>query len=344
MKGHQDGQTPMVLSWDAWLNIEADLLAKVTINPAYQGPTSYCLPGEGWTCHINHRRVIKQLADTIRIQINKVPIMKYWKKKFEMTTDTWNMIDWMGLGWAYWESMATVWCWATKHTLGFFAHGKNMVRWKFCSSNHCPRCGTKNEDKAHITQCPAPPEARETWQQSLKTLTQWLRESNTAHEISEAIEWIDPQQQADPPGGQFLLDQTTIGWDHFLEGWLAQSWRVHQDGVWQNVKSRRSSRRWVAELIKKLWNVSWDMWAHRNGILHELPTACQDIIEKKVNDQICELYMGSTQALPWDAIGLFCKPKDHILQLMLTAKQQWIESVQIAMDWKKWHTFGTYHL
>jgi len=189
--------------------------------------------------------------------------------------------------------------------------------------------------------------AHEIWQQSLKRLTQWLHECNTAHEISEAIvwglnQWIEPWQSLEPPGGQFVFDQTMISWDHFLDGWLAQRWRLHQEGVWQLAKSWRSSRHWVAELIKKLWNVSWDMWAHRNGILHESPTACQDIIEKKVNNCICELYVGGTQALPRDAIGLLCKPKEHILQLALPAKQQWIKSVQVAIDRKKCHEFGAY--
>ena len=38
VKGHQDGQTPMVLARDTWLNIEADILAKATVDPTYQGP------------------------------------------------------------------------------------------------------------------------------------------------------------------------------------------------------------------------------------------------------------------------------------------------------------------
>jgi len=151
------------------------------------------------------------------------------------------MIDWKGVGHAYRESSVAVRRWATKYTSGFFAHGKNMARWHFRSSTSCPHCGTATEDKAHITQCNNA-EARESWNQSLKKLGQWLRDSNTAHKILEAIlwglsQWIEPQQQSDQPGGQFVLDQTVIGWDRFLDGWLAQSWRAHQEGVWQSVKS-----------------------------------------------------------------------------------------------------------
>ncbi len=65
IKGHQDGQVPTALSRKAWLNIEADILAKVTVNPTYQGPTQYQLPGEGWICHINQQWVVKQLSDMI---------------------------------------------------------------------------------------------------------------------------------------------------------------------------------------------------------------------------------------------------------------------------------------
>ncbi len=171
-------------------------------------------------------------------------------------------------------------------------------------------------------------------------LGQWLRESNTTHKILEAIlwglnQWIEPQWQSDQPGSQFVLDQTVIGWNQFLDGWLAQSWQVHQEGVWQSAKSRQSSRRWVAELIKKLWNMSWDMWAHRNGILHQSPVARQDILEKQANDQIHALYEGGMQALPRDAIGLLRKPKEHLLQLPLTTKQQWIELVKTAINRKQ---------
>jgi len=151
VKGHQDGMIPTVLACDAWLNIEADLLAKAAVNPAYPSPTQYHLPREGWFCSINQLRVVKQLAETLRNQINDVPIVKYWKTKFQLSEDTWQLIDWHGVDRAYRESTTTVRWWATKHTSGFFAHGKNMTRWQFRSSASCPWCGHGLEDKAHIT-------------------------------------------------------------------------------------------------------------------------------------------------------------------------------------------------
>jgi len=335
VKGHQDSTIPTVLAHDAWLNIKADLLAKAAVKPAHPSPTQYHLPGEGWFCSINQLRVVKQLAETLRNQINDVPIVKYWKTKFQLLEDTWQLIDWHSVDRAYCKSTMTVHQWATKHTSSFFAHGKNMTRWQFCSSASCPRCGHGLEDKAHITRC-TEPEANSTWQHSIKELEQWFRDSNTAHELSAAIlwglqQWREPHRNTAPPAGQLVLDQTAIGWERFLDGWLAKSWQSHQEELWRSVRSCRSSKRWVAELIKKLWNVSWDMWAHRNGILHQSPMARSNILEKQVNDYIRAIYARGTQALPRDAIGFLRKPLEQTLQLPLPTKQQWLELVNNAI-------------
>jgi len=65
-------------------------------------------------------------------------------------------------------------------------------------------------------------------------------------------------------------------------------------------------------------------------------------LEKQVNDQISALYVGGTQALPRDALGFLRKPKEHTLQLPLTTKQQWLESVNNAIARKKRHDYGNY--
>jgi len=87
-------------------------------------------------------------------------------------------------------------------------------------------------------------------------------DSNMVHELAEAIlwglnKWQDPHTSNGLPASQYLMDQESLGWDLFLDGWLVKSWQLHQAAVWQSTQSHWSSRQWVAELIKKLWNVSW---------------------------------------------------------------------------------------
>jgi len=81
VKGHQDGVTPTILAHDAWLNIEADLLAKETVNPSYHGPIHYWLLGEGWICYIGQQCTVKQLAEKIQVHVNGLLADIYWKKK-----------------------------------------------------------------------------------------------------------------------------------------------------------------------------------------------------------------------------------------------------------------------
>jgi len=315
------------------------------VDPTYTGPAQYHLPGEDWTCSIRHQCIVKQLSAQIHAHVNGVPATKYWKTKFQLSDSQWHLIYWAGIGQTYQESSPATRHWVVKHTLGFFAHGKNMAQWQFQSSMKCPCCTTEIEDKAHIMQCPSK-EATQTWSHSLKQLKKWFWESNMAHEIADAIiwglnRWRNPEGNP-PSAGTYLRDQETIGWDHFMDGWLVCSWQMHQEIIWHSTCSHQSSQWWVAELIKKVWNVSWDMWAHHNGILHNSLPAKNNILEKHANNHINKIYATGTQALLRDAFGLLHHPKEQTLQLLLTAKQQWLESVEIAMDRKKWHDYGQY--
>jgi len=127
VKGHQDGKLTTVLLQDAWLNVEANLLAKAKVDLAYNGPAHYHLPGEGWVCSLRHQCIVKQLLAKIRAHVNGILAEKYWKTKFCLLDSLWHSIDWSGLGWAYTESSMMTLQWAVKHTLGLFAHGKNMM-------------------------------------------------------------------------------------------------------------------------------------------------------------------------------------------------------------------------
>ena len=66
-----------------------------------------------------------------------------------------------------------------------------------------------------------------------------------------------------------IQEQSNIGWQNFFEGWIPSGWEEAQHAFYTLIRSHRTGRRWTICLIKKLWNVAWDMWEHRNGILHQ---------------------------------------------------------------------------
>jgi hypothetical protein len=43
----------------------------------------------------------------------------------------------------------------------------------------------------------------------------------------------------------------------------------------------------MTELIKKLWGVAWDLWEHRNGILHKTEAQVQNLL---LTQEIQELW------------------------------------------------------
>jgi len=153
VQGHQDGCLITALAQDVWLNIEANSLAKTTVNLMYQGPNKFHLPREGWVWSIGSKWIVKQMASTVWDHVNGHPAEKYWKTKLKMLLTLWDSIKWQGLDCAYQESSITTQWWAVKYTLGFFSHGKNMTHWNLWSISSCLRCTEALEDKAHIMQC-----------------------------------------------------------------------------------------------------------------------------------------------------------------------------------------------
>ncbi len=81
------------------------------------------------------------------------------------------------------------------------------------------------------------------------------------------------------PGAYKTHNQDKLGWNLALEGVLTMQWHMQQDQYWQCIKSQRSTKRWTSELIKKLWQVVWDMWRHRNSASQKMEAGKVLIVE-----------------------------------------------------------------
>ena len=51
-------------------------------------------------------------------------------------------------------------------------------------------------------------------------------------------------------------------------GRITKQWANIQERHYQNIKSRRTGKRWAVNLLKEIWNIHWIMWNHRNEALH----------------------------------------------------------------------------
>jgi len=343
VKGHQDSNCAGPFTREATLNIKADQLTRTKLETYQSGPAIFHIPWSQGACYLSMQRVKKSFANEIWDYINGQRTTEYWRKRRALTQGIWNTIDWESVRRAMQEIPVNKHRWVAKYVSGHFATGKNMCRWKFRMSMKCPWCDVPKEDKQHILTCPDP-EARNLWEKLMKDLYLWLRDEGTDTYLREHLmnylrSWPLPPSTSNPIP-TFVADQEAIGHQYVWDGWLCHEWRAHQERLWKQTRSRKSSQRWTSKIIKKMWNVAWDMWEQWNEALHNSDINCKLILEKDVNDQIRQIYQVSPGQLARVDLGLMQHPVDHQIQLPLHTKQQWLESIAAALHRKQLHEHG----
>jgi len=111
---------------------------------------------------------------------------------------------------------------------------------------------------------------------------------------------------------------------------------------WEQWKHWKSNKQWTVELIKKLWNISWDLWDHQNEALHNETSTQEAIVDSRTNNNIQQLFRGGPQVVPCDALTLFKGTLEELLQHSKHYKDQWVALVKAAIQQKQHHNYGAY--
>ena len=93
--------------------------------------------------------------------------------------------------------------------------------------------------------------------------------------VNAILHGVDPWRRVEPPSlsqssswssrtTHAMQAQSQIGWRAAALGLLALEWEEIQSACLKSLQSRKSPRRLFVELIRKLWDVSWDMWSYQN--------------------------------------------------------------------------------
>jgi hypothetical protein len=128
------------------------------------------------------------------------------------------------------------------------------------------------------------------------------------------------------------LEQDSIGWYSFLLGRLSTRWSDAQQRYTESISKRNSGRRWTIAILKKVWDISWDMWEQRNGIVYETLHPCRltqlHALQQAVRDRFHE---GCDKLLPRDQ-RLFAKGLNTLLKGSDCEMNQWMVSVLLAQQ------------
>ena len=217
-----------------------------------------------------------------------------------------------------------------------FRTGKNLRRWKEQQHSACPTCGVENENTHHILTCPHPT-ATAQWKQSVRSLENWLIQQSTHPDVTRIIienlhSWHDNRPPVNYYGSHPFLasaqsHQSNIGWGAFLRGFATKDWIAAQQCHYSHLNSKKTGKRWLAALLKKLWGVSWDMWRFRNGIQHsqsnDIPTNFTFLLTTAI---VSEINHGH-RLLPPICDYLFSRNHTSILKGSVNSKKLWLATV-----------------
>jgi hypothetical protein len=336
IKGHQDDirQLHELDQWSLW-NIDRDKAAKqhweITKG---QNFGSQPLFGEPWPTVIDGIKLTSNLRQALRDKCNIAPALDYWNKKNRFGPFSAEMIDWESFGVAMLSSPMNRQHWISKSVSGFCSTGKMMVRRKERETDACPRCGNP-EDVEHVWRCAH--DTDELWNRALSDLQSWLDNSDSHPALSALIiEGLRQWRYGDtaviakfrvPWIRELARKQGECGWRNFFEGMLLRDWYDAIRDHFQTIHSKKSPRRWISALIRKMWQIAWDLWEHRNGFLHDKDTT---IISIQTDAKIVQEFNIGAQHLDHATKALFRVGVQAVLSKPLDVKQQWLRRVDAA--------------
>jgi hypothetical protein len=226
--------------------------------------------------------------------------------------------------------------WIVKQTSGRCAVGVEMKRRREWSHAKCPRCDEAFETSAHVLQCTG--EGTDSvWLVAVEDLRMWLAKQRTNNAVADVIcsslsAWRDGTT-LHPPRNNLLglrnawVEQNDIGWDAAMEGRWSQSWIDIQDRHFLRIRKKRSGKRWLTAVIRRMWDISWDLWDHRNQV--QLDRKKEDRRAKNSVNIRYEYGLGAN-GLDTHAAKLFEATLAEILTFKLSKQEAWLRRITLA--------------
>ena len=240
IKGHQD-QGSELSELDIWarFNIQMDETRKAHWRATISQPRTpdlvfFACPPLLYTRDVP---VVTDLKQTLMQFLGSQKAIPYWVNKFKWGNADPAAISWRHVHWAASALPLARRTWLSKHLTGFFATGKNMVRWGKSTDASCPRCASPMEDRAHVIQCPG---AAQLWTDRIASLETTMLELQTPFTVARFLarrlnEWWSNQTLTPIPTDIPLMFQSAFqrqdefGWQTFLDGFLVSQWASAMD-------------------------------------------------------------------------------------------------------------------
>lgn len=333
--GHQD-RTIAYAQLDHWaqLNVDMDGLAKQYWQHLQNSHFAWFslppLPGEWTLWHLEYRFPSWNPALAHRHLYNR-STSTYWQNKLRLANNP--NIDWEASGMAFRTLSLYQQLWTPKWLTSFVPYGKNIARWG--GINMCPRCGGPEDHRHHVLSCPAP-DAITCWNNNVTALDSWLVIQTTHPTLRTAIitllkSWHTGRRLRHPATPDASLRRLFREQDAslFVDGHLHTLWAAAQQDYYLRLGRRTTGKRWVARLIRKIWEIAWAMWRDRYRALTSPDSATLAAEHQSLDVAILDAYARYEHTQTPSLTRWFSNPQDDVLSRNLDFKHHWLEMVAL---------------
>ena len=353
VSAHQDDIKPYedLNRWEQ-LNVIVDHHAKEAMKellaiPSWQQCYSFSLPHEHCSVTFTDRtghntKIVSHLLPNLNHCIGSKIIRGYWvtKKKFSAYTERW--IDWEAVHKSHAQLQPARQQWLSKFLTGFCGTGKMIQRYGTQTHSTCPRCGAPAETALHTITCPHQG-ASELWDKEIHTLRTWMHNNQGHTEMTNAIcDKLNAWRYNQPSPiittsnrklREGLRKQDRLGWQNFIQGFIPKEFKACQQQHLINIGSQKSDSLWIARMQNKIWLIAWDLWQHRNDILHGDGSRIHSRDYRATNNQVIAEWTTGPESLSTTLHGhLFRGSLRQRLSSSISEKRQWLTSVWAARD------------
>ena len=337
VKGHQDDNRD-VRELDPWakVNIDMDRQAKgywQRLNNNRPRPFSLPDSPDVWSLWIHGQRITRWDSKTADALYFNSEARKYWEAKYAHFRE----LDYDAIRLAY-KSINLYYQLRIPKWIGRrLPVGSITARWNTDNVATCPRCNHVNETTLHVISCQHPgATARKT--QWLDQLELWLVRQHTHPDIrfgvisilrasTRSLPWTPPFS-SEPTIRHAFQQQQRLGTDDIMFGWWGNGWAEAQHGYLLSISRRTTGKRWLSRLIKKQWEIAWDLWRHRMEVSATPDSFLLSATHDRLNISIRTLF-DQLATSPYPPLRRwFQQPLEFVLQQPLSFKEDWISMVQ----------------
>ena len=341
VKGHQDDHKNVEdLDPPAQLNCRMDLQAKAYLR-ATQGIMAsdrrQSFMFEPWCIWLGDYKLVRNVPQLLLEWYYSPGARHYWaSKRHGIPDEAWDDLDFEVTRTVMKESRLSRRHWVTKHTSGFCGTNSMMHKWNWRPSPGCPRCTCPIETEQHVWHCQGSG-ADSVWNSNLRNVDAKLSELSTQPALHMILKSRLQTWQTETPPESFanlppkilnlLHRQDFVGWDNFVLGRPVRGWREIQADHYKLLGNKRTGKRWLISVLKKLQQVAWDLWEHRNNILHKSDEGIHKQLCRKAIRKQFEL---GTIGLSSNSKKLFKAGLEATLNRSLLDMRAWLNSVRCA--------------